>query len=97
MRVLLIGDRCRQIRLAGGDWSKSIHHPDAALMGADPRLVADARRVAAGFGLSILANDYVLSPDGTPHLLEVNHVPNVTRFGEVWEAYRAFAVDWLAA
>ena len=99
VRALLIGDRVRQIRLAGDGWLKSIHHRDAGFMPVDPRLEADARRVAAGLGLEILANDYVLSPDGspggTPRLLEVNHVPNVTRFPETWADYRAFVLDWL--
>ena len=95
VRVMLVGDRAWQMRLAGDGWLKSIHHPGAAFMPADPRLVEDARRVAAGFGLAVMANDYIVAPDGTPHLLEVNHVPNVTRFPEVWAAYRDFVVDWL--
>ena len=95
VRLLIIGDRSWQIRLAGDGWLKSIHHADADFMPVDPRLEEDARRVAAGFGLELLANDYILSPDGAPSLLEVNHVPNVTRFPAVWGAYRAFALDWL--
>ncbi|MEM9702997.1 MAG: hypothetical protein AAF907_11205 [Planctomycetota bacterium] len=97
VRLLLLGDSAWQIRLAGDDWLKSIHHDNAAFMPIDPRLEADARRVAAGFGLELLANDYVLAPDGTPHLLEVNHIPNVTRFPRIWAAYRQFVVDWLCS
>ena len=39
--------------------------------------------------------DYVVAPDGTPHLLEVNHIPNVTRFPEVRAAYLDYAAAWV--
>jgi hypothetical protein len=95
VRVLVIGDRVWQIRLEGDGWLKSIHHADATFMQPDDNLVADTRTVAAGFGLEIAANDYIVAPDGMPHLLEVNHIPNVTRFPEVWQAYREFVLEWL--
>jgi hypothetical protein len=41
-----------------------------------------------------VANDYIVSEQGARHLLEVNHIPNVTRFPEIWEAYRDYAVQW---
>lgn len=63
-------------------------------MDPDPRLVEDTRNVARRFGLEIAANDYIVTEDGNPHLLEVNHIPNVTRFPEIWEAYREFAASW---
>ncbi|NNJ27175.1 hypothetical protein [Alienimonas chondri] len=97
VRVLQLGERVWQIRLAGDDWLKSVHHAAAEFMPVDPRLEADVRRVGAGFGLTVLANDYILSPDGTPHLLETNHIPNVTRFPTIREAYRTFVLDWLCA
>jgi hypothetical protein len=95
-RVVVIGQQAWQIKLAGDDWLKSIHHPDACLMLLDAELVDDTRAVAAGFGLEIAANDYVVTPDGRPHLLEVNHIPNVTRFPEIWEAYAEYVVRWLS-
>lgn len=97
VRVLVLGDHAWQIKLAGDDWLKSIHHPAAALVAPDEALVADTRRVAAGFGLEIAANDYIVTADGTPHLLEVNHIPNVTRFPEIWQAYCGYVVQWLNA
>jgi len=97
IRVVVIGEQAWQIRLAGDGWLKSIHHDTAHLMPADAELVADTRRVAAGFGLEIAANDYIVTSDGRPHLLEVNHIPNVTRFPEIWEAYATYVVDWLLA
>lgn len=95
VRVVVIGDQFWQIKLEGDDWLKSIHHSTARLIEADPQLVSDTRRVAAGFGLQIAANDYIVTPDGVPHLLEVNHIPNVTRFPEIWEAYSQYVLQWL--
>ena len=97
VRIVLIGDRFWQIRLEGDDWLKSIHHGDAALMEVDDELLEDTRAVRAGFGLEIIANDYIVNDDGSKHLLEVNHIPNVTRFPELRAAYIDYVIDWLAA
>lgn len=95
LRVVVIGSRFWQIKLAGDGWLKSIHHPAACFVEPDPQLVADARNLARGFGLEIVANDYIVTPDGEPHLLEVNHIPNVTCFPEIRQAYLDYVVDWL--
>ena len=95
VRIMRIGDRSWQIRLAGDDWRKSIHPDDAAFMHPDPRLVEDARRLAERFRLEVIGVDYVVDPHGTPHLLEVNHIPNVTRFPEVRAAYLDYAAQWV--
>lgn len=95
IRVVVIGNRHWQIKLEGDDWLKSIHHPKACLMEPNPRLVKDTQRVAKGFGLEIAANDYIVTADGQPHLLEVNHIPNVTRFPEIWDAYAQYVMEWL--
>ncbi len=95
VRVVVIGPQAWQIRLDGDDWLKSIHHSRAQITAADSTLVKDTRKVAAGFGLEIAANDYIVSPGGQPHLLEVNHIPNVTRFPEIWQAYADYVVQWL--
>jgi hypothetical protein len=87
VRVVIIGGRHWQIKLEGDDWLKSIHHPTAALMQVDSDLLDDTRSVAQGLGLEVAANDYIITDDGIPHLLEVNHIPNVTRFPEIWEGY----------
>jgi hypothetical protein len=81
--------------LEGEGWLKSIHDPRAALMEVDGHLLEDARHIRSVFGLEILANDYIVSADGSRHLLEVNHIPNVTRFPEIREAYLDYAVQWL--
>jgi hypothetical protein len=95
VRIVVLAGRAWQIALAGADWRKSIHADDARFEDADPELLADARAVAEGFGLEMLANDYIVTDAGTKHLLEVNHIPNVTRFPELWAAYQEFALVWL--
>jgi hypothetical protein len=95
VRVVVIGERAWQIRLEGDDWLKSIHHAQAAFMDVDAELLDDTWCLKTGFGLEIIANDYIVADDGSRHLLEVNHIPNVTRFPEIWEAYRDYAVEWV--
>ena len=95
VRVVIIGDQYWQIKLEGDDWLKSIHHDMADFMPVDPELLADTQNIQSAFGMQIIANDYMIAKDGTPYLLEVNHIPNVTRFPEIWEAYRDFTVNWI--
>lgn len=97
LRVVVIGDQAWQVQLEGDDWLKSIHHDTAKLVNVDPELLADTQAVARGFGLEIAANDYIVTSDGVPHLLEVNHIPNVTRFPEIWTAYARYVTNWLQA
>lgn len=95
VRVVLIGNHAWQIRLEGEGWLKSIHHASADFMPLDGELWEDTENLRRAFGLEIIANDYMVAEDGTKHLLEVNHIPNVTRFPEIWQAYRDYVVDWL--
>lgn len=94
VRVVIIGEQYWQIKLDGDDWLKSIHHDDAAFMDVDPDLLDDTRHLQQVFGLEIIANDYIVAEDGSKYLLEVNHIPNVTRFPEIWTAYRDFVAQW---
>jgi hypothetical protein len=95
VRVVMIGDQYWQIRLEGDDWLKSIHHATATFMDVDAGLLEDTRALQAAFGLEVIGNDYMVGDDGTRHLLEVNHIPNVTRFPEIWQAYRDYVVSWV--
>lgn len=95
VRVALIGEHNWQIKLDGDDWLKSIHHDGAAFMPVDDELLADTQTIREAFGLEIIANDYIVGVDGSKHLLEVNHIPNVTRFPEMWKAYLDYVVEWL--
>lgn len=97
VRVVVIGDKAWQISLTGDDWLKSIHHAQADFMDMDEELLADTLQVRQAFGLEIMANDYIVGEDGTKHLLEVNHIPNVTRFPELWDAYCDYVVAWVQA
>lgn len=95
MRIVLIGNRYWQIKLEGADWLKSIHDPQATFMDVDPELLEDTRAIRDAFGLEVIANDYIVTPTGSKHLLEVNHIPNVTRFPEIWAAYRDYVGAWV--
>jgi hypothetical protein len=96
IRVQVIGDSAWQIRLGGDDWKKSIHHTTAGLVELNPRLVTDVRAIMAAFRLELGAADYIVEPGGTPHLLEFNHIPNVTQFPEIREAYLTFVTEWVS-
>lgn len=37
----------------------------------------------------------IVGPGGQRHLLEVNHIPIVTRLPEIWQAYCDDAIQWL--
>jgi hypothetical protein len=95
VRVQLIGERAFQLRLGGADWKKSIHGDDTAFVEPDPELVADTRMLAEHFGLPVCATDYVVTPDWAKHLLELNHIPNVTQFAEMREAYLEYVAGWI--
>lgn len=95
VRVVIVGDRVWQIKLEGDDWLKSIHHTNASFMDIDQELLEDTYTLQAVFGLEIIANDYIVTDKGTKHLLEVNHIPNVTRFPEIWHTYRDYVVNWI--
>ena len=95
VRVVMIGDQYWQIKLEGDDWLKSIHHTDATFMPIDDELLKDTKQIKEAFELEIIANDYMVGHNGDRYLLEVNHIPNVTRFPEIWAAYRDYVVAWI--
>ncbi|MBL8193617.1 MAG: hypothetical protein JNM06_07525 [Blastocatellia bacterium] len=95
VRLVIIGDKYWQIRLEGESWLKSIHSEASDFMEVDQELLEDTKAIGKGFGLEILANDYIVTEKGTKHLLEVNHIPNVTRFPELWQAYADYVVSWI--
>jgi hypothetical protein len=94
VRVHLMGERHWQIRLTGEGWKKSLHGPGAGFMDVDHELLEDTRRLQQHFGLEMLAVDYIVAREGGKHLLEVNHIPNVTVFPEIREAYLDWAARW---
>lgn len=93
VRVLMLGEQAWQIRLGGEDWRKSVHGAGAAFMELDSELVADTRAIRDGLGLDVIANDYIVSPEQR-YLLEVNHIPSLTCFPELWRAYLEVVVRW---
>lgn len=94
VRVVALGEKVRQIRMTGKDWLKSVHGSGAETMTPDPELIADTIAVKHGLGLDVIANDYMVSP-GTKYLLEVNHIPSVTCFPELWQDYLEVVVNWV--
>lgn len=95
VRVTAIGEMLFQLRLGGDDWKKSIHHASAGFLPLDSALAEDVRRMRDHFDLAVCAADYIIAKDGTPHLLELNHVPNVTQFPEIRATYLDFAAKWI--
>jgi hypothetical protein len=93
VRVVIVGEP-RQIRLTGDGWLKSVHGVGAAFMPASPELVADTQAIQRGLGLDIIANDYIVAAAG-PYLLEVNHIPSVTCFSELWQEYMGVVAAWV--
>lgn len=93
VRAVILGDEARQIRLTGKDWRKSVHGAEAEFMPPDPALVADTQAIQHALKLDIIANDYMVSPAG-PYLLEVNHIPSVTCFPELWQHYLRVVGAW---
>jgi hypothetical protein len=96
VRLMMIGNTYWQIRLEGSDWLKSLHAPNADFMEVDAELLEDTRHLKEVFGLQVIGNDYIIGHDGRKYLLEVNHIPNVSRFPEIWQAYRDYTVAWIS-
>ncbi len=95
VRVVILDQEAQQIRLTGKDWRKSVHSSGAEFMAPDPDLVADTRAIRQGLGLDIIANDYMVSEAGR-YLLEVNHIPSVTCFPELWQEYLGVVTAWVS-
>jgi hypothetical protein len=96
VRIMIIGEQFWQIRLTGEDWLKSIHHDASGEMPADADLVADGFKIAHHFNMQMVGIDYMVAETGEKYLLEVNHIPNVTVFPFVNEAFLEYAIAWLA-
>jgi hypothetical protein len=96
VRVAVIGEQAWQVGLEGVDWKKSIHDDRATIEAIDPELLADTRALQEAFGLPWVACDYIMGDDGQKYLLEVNAMPNVSRFPAMWEAFRNEVLQWLA-
>ncbi len=94
VRIICMGEQVWQVHLKGSDWRKSIHDPEAHFMEPDPELVEDAQNLTRGLGLPFSGIDYMIGNDGRKHLLEVNHIPSITCFPEVRQAYLDMVVAW---
>lgn len=95
IRIIIIGSQYLQIKMDGDTWLKSIHHDKSYLEPVDNDLLSDSRKLKEHFSLQMIANDYIVSDDGSKYLLEVNHIPNVTRFDELQTIYIMEVQKWI--
>ncbi|WP_343585622.1 hypothetical protein [Flavobacterium sp.] len=95
VRIMMIGDVYWQIKLEGDDWLKSIHPDNAGFMPVDEDLLADTIHIKKTLQMDMIGNDYIVAKDGSKYLLEVNHIPNITRFDEVRETYLSTVIEWI--
>ncbi len=95
VRIVVVGEDYLQIKMAGDNWLKSIHHEHAMIAEVDAELLEDSLRLKSAFGLEMIANDYIIGDKGEKYLLEVNHIPNMTRFTELQNIYLSNVLEWL--
>ena len=95
VRIMIVGDKHWQIRLTGETWLKSIHNNGSAEMELDKELFADSLNIAKHFNLQTVGIDYMVGNNGERCLLEVNHIPNVTVFPFVNEAFIEYSSKWI--
>lgn len=95
VRIMIVGDKYWQIKLTGETWLKSIHNEGSDKMEIDPDLLEDSLNIAAHFNLLTVGVDYIVGENGEKYLLEVNHIPNVTVFPFVNDAFIEFAASWI--
>jgi hypothetical protein len=95
VRIMIIGDAHWQIKLEGDTWLKSIHPDNASFMPVDAELLADTKHIQKALKMDMIGNDYIVSKDGSKYLLEVNHIPNITRFDAVREVYLSTVIKWI--
>ena len=95
VRIVVVGEDYLQIQLDGDTWLKSIHHEKATITEVDVALLRDTVNLKDHFGLEMIANDYIVADSGSKYLLEVNHIPNMTRFMELQDIYFSNVVKWL--
>ena len=95
VRIMIVGNKAWQIKLEGDTWLKSIHPETACFMPIDRDLYDDTKHIKSALNMDMIGNDYILGTDGKNYLLEVNHIPNITRFEEVRTAYLETVIQWI--
>lgn len=97
VRIVSIGNTHYQIKLEGANWLKSIHSEAADFMEIDTDLLEDTLKIKQAFGMEMIANDYIVNTPNEKHLLEVNHIPNITRFEKLQTLYIEEVNAWLSS
>lgn len=96
VRIMIVGNHVWQIKLEGTTWLKSIHPDSACFMEVDPDLLKDTQYLMKQLHMDMIGTDYIICNDGSKQLLEVNHIPNITRFEEVRLAYLETVINWIS-
>ncbi|MVO08199.1 hypothetical protein GOQ30_03350 [Flavobacterium sp. TP390] len=97
VRIMIIGNKHWQIQLEGPTWLKSIHPETAGFMQVDADLLADTLHIKKALQMDMIGNDYIVTKEGKKYLLEVNHIPNITRFETVRTVYLETVIDWITS
>lgn len=95
VRVMVVGNYAWQIKLEGSSWLKSIHPEEASFMEIDKDLLADTLHIKEQLNMDMIGNDYIVCSDGKKQLLEVNHIPNISRFEAIKQAYLETVLEWI--
>ena len=95
VRIMIVGEKYWQIKLTGETWLKSIHNEGSGQMTINQELLEDSKNISKHFSLLTVGVDYIVGANGENYLLEVNHIPNVTVFPFVNEAFLEFASIWV--
>jgi D-alanine-D-alanine ligase-like ATP-grasp enzyme len=64
-------------------------------MPVDQDLLEDTLYIKNVLQMDMIGNDYIVAKDGSKYLLEVNHIPNITRFEEVRQVYLSTVIEWI--
>jgi hypothetical protein len=87
-----------QINMAGYSWKKEASHDCATLSdGVSDLCHFDTLNLQDLFRLRFIGVDYIIREDNNkkiPHLLEVNAIPDITRFSEIQTAYVDAVRHW---
>ena len=97
VRIMILGDQHWQIQLTGDTWLKSIHNEGSGEMPVDAELLEDSLNITKHFNLQMAGIDYMVGKNGEKYLLEVNHIPNVTVFPFMNEAFIKYCKHWAEA
>jgi hypothetical protein len=96
VRVLLVGNRAWQLHYKSEDWRKNVRSTVWPIS-LDRDLLARARQIAGGLGLTVAGIDFILPETGDPVLLEVNAYPGLGDAPGAEDAFVDLLSQWAAS